>query len=237
MQKIIHRENDRGHVDFGWLKSAHSFSFGQYFDPEKVNFGALRVLNDDQVEGGQGFGRHSHDNMEIVSIPLEGVLSHQDSMGNVRNIETGDVQIMSAGKGVKHSEFNGDQKELVKFLQIWIIPDEMHLTPGYDQKSYLHLDRHNKFVTIVSPDVSDPDAVHIHQDAYFNIADLDEGNTIPYTVHSERNGIYLFVLEGKVQVVDETLARRDAIGIYELDSIEIKAEYNAKLLLIEVPMF
>ncbi|MGE8244258.1 MAG: pirin family protein, partial [Sphingobacterium sp.] len=112
MQKIIHRENDRGHVDSGWLKSAHSFSFGQYFDPEKVNFGALRVLNDDQVEGGQGFGHHSHDNMEIVSIPLEGVLSHQDSMGNVRNIETGDVQIMSAGKGVKHSEFNGDQKEL-----------------------------------------------------------------------------------------------------------------------------
>ncbi|MNE18128.1 Quercetin 2,3-dioxygenase [compost metagenome] len=237
MQKIIHRENDRGHVDSGWLKSAHSFSFGQYFDPEKVNFGALRVLNDDQVEGGQGFGRHSHDNMEIVSIPLEGVLSHQDSMGNVRNIETGDVQIMSAGKGVKHSEFNGDQKELVKFLQIWIIPHEMNLTPGYDQKSYLHLDRHNKFVTIVSPDVSDPDAVHIHQDAYFNIVDLDEGNTIPYTVHSERNGIYLFVLEGKVQVADETLSRRDAMGIYELDNIEIKAEYNAKLLLIEVPMF
>jgi Pirin-related protein len=237
MQKIIHRENDRGHVDSGWLKSAHSFSFGQYFDPEKVNFGALRVLNDDQVEGGQGFGHHSHDNMEIVSIPLEGVLSHQDSMGNVRNIETGDVQIMSAGKGVKHSEFNGDQKELVKFLQIWIIPHEMNLTPVYDQKSYLHLDRHNKFVTIVSPDVSDPNAVHIHQDAYFNIADLDEGNTIPYTVHSERNGIYLFVLEGKVQVADETLSRRDAMGIYESDKIEIRAEYNAKLLLIEVPMF
>ena len=237
MQKIIHRENDRGHVDFGWLKSAHSFSFGQYFDPEKINFGALRVLNDDQVESGQGFGRHSHDNMEIVSIPLEGILSHQDSMGNVHNIETGEVQIMSAGKGVKHAEFNGDQKKLVKFLQIWIIPNEMNLIPGYDQKSYLHLNRHNKFATIVSPDVSDPNTVHIHQDAYFNLADLDEGNTISYAVHSERNGIYLFVLEGKVEVAGETLSRRDAIGIYDSEKIEIAADYNTKLLLIEVPMF
>lgn len=237
MQKIIHRENDRGHVDFGWLKSAHSFSFGQYFDPEKINFGALRVLNDDQMEGGQGFGRHGHDNMEIVSIPLEGILSHQDSMGNVRNIETGEVQIMSAGKGVKHSEFNGDQKDLVRFLQIWVIPNEMNLTPGYDQKSYLHLNRHNTFATIVSPDSSDPDAVHIHQDAYFSLADLDEGNTVSYTVHSERNGMYLFVLEGKVKVASETLSRRDAIGIYDSEKIEITADYNAKLLLIEVPMF
>ncbi|WP_343562894.1 pirin family protein [Sphingobacterium sp.] len=237
MQKIIHRENDRGHVDFGWLKSAHSFSFGQYFDPEKINFGALRVLNDDQVAGGQGFGRHSHDNMEIVSIPLAGVLSHQDSMGNVRNIETGEVQIMSAGKGVKHSEFNGDQKDPVKFLQIWVLPNEQNLTPAYDQKSYLHLDRHNKFVTIVSPEVSNPDAVHIHQDAYFNIAELEGGNTISYTVHSEKNGMYLFVLEGKVLVANETLERRDAIGICDSAKIDIKAEYNAKLLLIEVPMF
>ncbi|MDF2476695.1 MAG: hypothetical protein K0S24_2178 [Sphingobacterium sp.] len=237
MQKIIHRENDRGHIDFGWLKSAHSFSFGQYFDPEKVNFGALRVLNDDQVEGGQGFGRHGHDNMEIVSIPLEGILSHQDSMGNVRNIETGEVQIMSAGKGVEHAEFNGDQKAVVKFLQIWIIPNEMNITPGYDQKSYLHLDRHNRFATIVSPDVSDPNTVHIHQDAYFNLADLDEGRTISYTVHSERNGIYLFILDGKVQVANETLTRRDGIGIYDSDNIEIAADYKSKLLLIEVPMF
>lgn len=237
MQKIIHRENDRGHVDFGWLKSAHSFSFGQYFDPEKVNFGALRVLNDDQVAGGQGFGRHAHDNMEIVSIPLAGILSHQDSMGNVRNIETGEVQIMSAGKGVKHSEFNGDQKDPVKFLQVWVLPNEQNITPTYEQKSYLHLDRHNKFVTIVSPDVSNPDTVHIHQDAYFNIADLDEGNTISYTVHSERNGIYLFVLEGKVSVANETLERRDGIGIYDSAKIDIEAAYNAKLLLIEVPMF
>ncbi|MDM1296004.1 pirin family protein [Sphingobacterium sp. N143] len=237
MQKIIHRENDRGHVDFGWLKSAHSFSFGQYFDPEKVNFGALRVLNDDEVEGGQGFGRHGHANMEIVSIPLSGVLSHEDSMGNGRAIETGDVQIMSAGTGVEHAEFNGDQKDPVKFLQIWVIPNETGLKPRYDQKSYLHLDRHNKFATIVSPDTADRDAVHIHQDAYFNLTDLDEGKTIKYTVHSENNGMYLFVLEGKISVDQEILGRRDAIGIYGTDNITIEALYPTKLLLIEVPMF
>ena len=236
MQKMIYRENDRGHVDFGWLKSAHSFSFGQYFDPDKMSFGALRVLNDDQVEGGQGFDRHGHDNMEIVSIPLEGTLAHQDSMGNGRIIETGDVQIMSAGKGVQHAEFNGDQKDLVKFLQIWVIPNERDLEPRYDQKSYLQLDRHNKFVTIVSPDKTDHNAVHIHQDAYFNLVDIDEGKKIAYTAHSEGHGLYLFVLEGKIVVANETLSRRDAIGLYETEKIEIEACFDAKLLLIEVPM-
>lgn len=162
MQKVIHRENDRGHVDFGWLKSAHSFSFGQYLDPERMNLGALRVLNDDQVEGGQGFDRHGHDNMEIVSIPLEGALIHQDSIGNGRTIQTGEVQIMSAGTGVQHAEFNSNQKDLVKFLQIWVIPNEIGLEPRCDQKSYLQLDRHNKFATIVSPDKMDHRAVHIH---------------------------------------------------------------------------
>lgn len=236
MQKIIHRECDRGHVDFGWLKSAHSFSFGQYFDPEKVNFGALRVLNDDLVEGGQGFGRHPHQNMEIVSIPLEGVLAHQDSMGNVRTIQTGDVQIMSAGRGVKHSEFNGNQKEPVKFLQIWITPRELNLMPAYDQKSYLHIDRHNKFATIVSPNTADQDAVLIQQDAYFNLADIEEGKTIEYSLHSESNGIYLFVLEGKVHAANEILLRRDALGIFDIDKIAIEAQYNSTLLLIEVPL-
>ncbi|MGE8429439.1 MAG: pirin family protein [Sphingobacterium sp.] len=237
MQKIIHRENDRGHVDFGWLKSAHSFSFGQYLDPERMNFGALRVLNDDQVEGGQGFDRHGHDNMEIVSIPLEGALIHQDSIGNGRTIQTGEVQIMSAGTGVQHAEFNSGQKDLVKFLQIWVIPNEKDLEPRYDQKSYLQLDKHNKFVTIVSPDKTDYNAVHIHQDAYFNLADIDEGKKIAYTVHSEGHGLYLFVLEGKIVVANETLSRRDAIGLYETEKIEIEACFDAKLLLIEVPMY
>ncbi len=237
MQKMIFRENDRGHVDFGWLKSAHSFSFGQYFDPDKMSFGALRVLNDDQVEGGQGFDRHDHNNMEIVSIPLEGALAHQDSMGNGRTIETGDVQIMSAGKGVQHAEFNANQKDPVKFLQIWVIPNERDLEPQYDQKSYLQLDKHNRFATIVSPDNADLNAVHIHQDAYFNLADIDLGRKIEYTVHSEKNGLYLFVLEGKVLVENETLSRRDAIGLYQTEKIEIEACFDAKLLLIEVPMY
>ncbi|WP_333575981.1 pirin family protein [Sphingobacterium sp.] len=237
MQKIIHRESDRGHVDFGWLKSAHSFSFGQYLDPERMNFGALRVLNDDQVEGGQGFDRHGHDNMEIVSIPLEGALAHQDSMGNGRTIQTGDVQIMSAGTGVQHAEFNNDQKDLVKFLQIWVIPNEIGLEPRYDQKSYLQLDRHNKFATIVSPDKMDHNAVHIHQDAYFNLADIEAGKKIQYTVHSEQNGLYLFVLEGKIAVANEMLSRRDAIGLYETEKIAIEAYYDTSLLLIEVPMY
>ena len=237
MQKMIYRENDRGHLDFGWLKSAHSFSFGQYFDPDRMSFGALRVLNDDQVEGGQGFDRHDHNNMEIVSIPLEGTLAHQDSMGNGRTIETGDVQIMSAGKGVQHAEFNGDQKDPVKFLQIWVIPNERDLEPKYDQKSYLQLDKHNKFVTIVSPDKADHNAVQIHQDAYFNLADIDLGKKIEYTVHSEKNGLYVFVLEGKVLVENETLSRRDAIGLYETKKISIEAYYDTSLLLIEVPMY
>ncbi|MGJ1505987.1 pirin family protein [Sphingobacterium siyangense] len=237
MQKIIHREGDRGHVDFGWLKSAHSFSFGQYLDPERMNFGALRVLNDDQVEGGQGFDRHGHDNMEIVSIPLEGALAHQDSMGNGRTIKTGDVQIMSAGTGVQHAEFNNDQKNLVKFLQIWVIPNEIGLEPRYDQKSYLQLDRHNKFATIISPDKMDNNAVHIHQDAYFNLADIEAGKKIEYTVHSEQNGLYLFVLEGKIAVANEMLSRRDAIGLYETEKIALEAYYDTSLLLIEVPMY
>ncbi len=237
MQKMIYRENNRGHVDFGWLKSAHSFSFGQYFDPDKMSFGALRVLNDDQVEGGQGFDRHDHNNMEIVSIPLEGALVHQDSMGNGRTIQTGEVQIMSAGTGVQHAEFNADQKDLVKFLQIWVMPNETGLKPRYDQKSFLQLDRHNKFVTIVSPDKMDYNAVHIHQDAYFNLADIEAGKKIDYTVHSERNGLYLFVLEGKALVESETLSRRDAIGLYETEKISIEAYYDTSLLLIEVPMY
>ncbi|WP_343557668.1 pirin family protein [Sphingobacterium sp.] len=234
---MIYRENDRGHVDFGWLKSAHSFSFGQYFDPDKMSFGALRVLNDDQVEGGQGFDRHDHNNMEIVSIPLEGALVHQDSMGNGHTIQTGEVQIMSAGTGVQHAEFNADQKDLVKFLQIWVMPNETGLKPRYDQKSYLQLDRHNKFVTIVSPDKMDYNAVHIHQDAYFNLADIEAGKKIDYTIHSERNGLYLFVLEGKALVESETLSRRDAIGLYEKEKISIEAYYETSLLLIEVPMY
>jgi redox-sensitive bicupin YhaK (pirin superfamily) len=237
MQKITHKAEKRGHVDFGWLKSAHSFSFGNYYDQDKVNFGALRVLNDDFVEAGNGFGRHPHENMEIVSIPLSGVLAHQDSMGTSRDIQTGDVQIMSAGTGVTHSEFNGRKEDPVKFLQIWVIPNERQLTPSYDQKSYMDLDRKNKFATIVSPNAADKQAVLIHQDAYFNLADIDNGTTVNYRLHSEGNGVYVFILEGTVEIAGETLNRRDAIGIWEVNEIDIKASEDAQVLLIEVPMF
>jgi len=237
MQKLIHKAENRGHVDFGWLKSAHSFSFGNYFDQDKVNFGALRVLNDDFVEAGNGFGRHPHDNMEIVSIPLEGVLSHEDSMGTSRDIQTGDVQIMSAGTGVTHSEFNGSKDHPVKFLQIWIIPTERQLTPSYDQKSYADIDRKNKFATIVSPNTADFNAVRIHQDAYFNLADLDSGIRTNYVLHGDGNGVYVFVLEGAIEIAGEVLNRRDAIGIWDINEIDMEAKSKAQILLIEVPMF
>jgi redox-sensitive bicupin YhaK (pirin superfamily) len=237
MKKIIHRAGDRGHVDFGWLKSHHSFSFGQYYDPQKITFGALRVLNDDQVEPGQGFGRHPHDNMEIVSIPLSGILAHGDSMGNGKEILTGDVQIMSAGTGIEHSEYNGSKTEDVQFLQIWILPKEMNITPRYDQRSYRHLDKDNKWITVVSPDPEHQSAVWINQEAWFNLADLSKDFNLSYRLQGPSNGAYLFVLEGTVNVVDEQLNRRDAIGLYDIESFDIEASADAKLLLIEVPMY
>ena len=237
MQKIIHRAENRGHADFGWLKSYHSFSFGQYYNPDNIHFGALRVLNDDHVAAGQGFGRHPHDNMEIVSIPLSGTLAHSDSMGHGKDIQTGDVQIMSAGTGIQHSEFNGSKTDDVKFLQIWIIPKEADIEPRYDQKSYAHLDKENKWITIVSPDEADANAVWINQDSWFNLADLQKGNTLAYHLHNQTNGIYLFVLEGNVSVEGEQLGRRDAIGIHDSGNISIEADADAQLLLIEVPMF
>ncbi|WP_270088937.1 pirin family protein [Sphingobacterium sp. SYP-B4668] len=237
MQKIIHRSADRGQVDFGWLKSRHSFSFGQYYDAQKINFGALRVLNDDQVAPGQGFGRHPHDNMEIVSIPLAGTLAHGDNMGNGKDILTGDVQIMSAGTGIAHSEYNGSKTEDVHFLQIWVLPKDLNIEPRYDQKSYRHLDKNNKWVTVVSPDQEDQSAVWINQDAWFNLADLSTGANLSYSLHGDANGIYLFVLEGTVSIAGEQLERRDAIGLYEIDTIDIEASRDAKVLLIEVPMY
>ncbi|MBP3942230.1 pirin family protein [Sphingobacteriaceae bacterium WQ 2009] len=236
MQKIIQRAEERGIADFGWLKSAHSFSFGQYYNPQSMNFGALRVLNDDHVAAGRGFGEHPHDNMEIVSIPLSGSLQHSDSMGNAGVIQAGEVQIMSAGTGVAHAEMNASKTDAVDFLQIWVFPKERDITPSYAQKYYTDLDRTDKLACIVSPDKADEKAVFINQDAWFNIGNLSAGTALDYTLHGPGQGVYIFVLAGSVEVGDEILHKRDAIGISATEMVTLKALIPAEVLVIEVPM-
>ncbi|MEQ8469794.1 MAG: pirin family protein [Marinoscillum sp.] len=233
--KIIkHTANSRGVADFGWLLSKHTFSFGRYYNPERVNFGALRVLNDDIVQGGMGFGTHPHDNMEIVSIPLQGNLEHKDSTGTTEVIKTGDVQIMSAGYGLSHSEYNHSKTEKVNFLQIWVLPKEQDIEPRYQQITFAPADRRNKLQTVVAPD--DSSALWINQDAWFTLSDLDEGKSLNYELHKEGNGIYIFQIEGSTTINGETLNSRDALGFIDNFSIAPKANSNSKLLIIEVPM-
>ena len=234
MKTIIHKAGDRGHVNFGWLDSHHSFSFGQYNDPNKMNFGALRVLNDDVVSGGGGFGKHPHDNMEIISIPISGNLEHQDNTGTKAVIRQNDVQIMSAGTGIEHSEKNHSQVHPVNFLQIWIIPKARNIKPRYDQKSFSEEDRHNKFFTVVAPD-SDS-AVWINQDCWISLGNLDAGKKEVYPLHKEGNGVYVFVLKGSIKVAGEKLGEKDAIGIYNTSEFEIETITDSELLLIDVPM-
>jgi redox-sensitive bicupin YhaK (pirin superfamily) len=233
MKTTLHKASDRGHANHGWLDSHHSFSFAHYYNPEKVHFGALRVLNDDIVQGGMGFGTHPHDNMEIISIPLSGDLEHKDSMGNAGVIRQNDVQIMSAGTGIQHSEFNSNKDKPVNFLQIWVFPKKKNITPRYDQKTFKHEDRLNKLQEIVSPD---GDGVHINQDAWFYLADLEKGKDVNHKVHNANSGAYVFVINGDVTVNGQTLNKKDAVGVYETDSISIKADSNSEVLLIEVPM-
>ena len=234
MKATVHQSESRGLVNHGWLKSRHTFSFAGYHNPERVHFGALRVLNDDEVAGGQGFGEHSHENMEIVSIPLQGDLAHKDNTGRNEVIREGDVQIMSAGSGIKHSEFNSSKEEEVHFLQIWVLPKEKDITPRYEQKSYSPEDRTNKFQTVVSPDGGD--AVRINQDAFFSLANLDAGLKLNYEVKIPGNGVYLFVLNGELIAAGESLDMRDAVAVTETTSFEIKAKSYAEVLVIEVPM-
>jgi redox-sensitive bicupin YhaK (pirin superfamily) len=235
MKTIFHPAGERGFASRGWLKSYHSFSFSQFYDEKKMNFGLLRVLNDDFVEKGMGFGTHGHDNMEIVSIPLSGALKHNDSTGREKIINQGDVQIMSAGSGIQHSEINNSKTEDVKFLQIWILPKEKDIEPRYEQKSFSEEDKRNKFLTVVSPE-KDALSVLINQDAYFSLANLDAGGNIDYELKSKTHGVYLFVLEGEIEVADHNLKERDALGVYEIEKLNILANANTKLLVIEVPM-
>lgn len=231
---IYHPAAERGQVDFGWLKSAHSFSFGHWFNPDKTRFGLLRVLNDDQVAPGQGFGTHPHDNMEIVSIPLSGDLAHKDSMGNATIIRHNDVQIMTAGTGVQHSEYNHSQTDPVHFLQIWVFPKLRNLTPRYDQKTFDPADRHNKLQTVVSPDGQE--AVQINQDAWFSLGKFEAGQQLSYRTHQQGQGVYAFVLEGALTIDEQPLQRRDALGIVNGESFDLKFTSDSEILLIELPM-
>jgi len=233
---ILHRAESRGHAIHGWLESYHTFSFAEYYNPERMHFGALRVLNDDRVEAGMGFGTHPHDNMEIISIPLAGDLEHKDSMGNVAVIKSGDIQVMSAGTGIHHSEYNKSKENVVRFLQIWLFPNKKNVTPRYGQITLNTVDRHNKLQQIVSPNPDD-EGVWIHQNAWFHLGRFDKEFTSVYSLKLKGNGVYAFVLDGNFMIEGINLKTRDGLGIWDTNTISIIANSkNAEILLMEVPM-
>lgn len=235
MKTVLHKANTRGHADHGWLNSHHSFSFANYHNPERMHFGVLRVLNDDIVAAGRGFGTHPHDNMEIISIPLSGDLEHKDSMGNVATIKQGDVQAMSAGTGVYHSEYNKQSDQEVRFLQIWIFPNKRNVEPRYDQISIQDTIEKNQFSQILSPNPNDA-GVWINQNAWFQMGELDKGVEASYGIKDKGNGVYAFVLEGEVSINGQALGKRDGFGVWDTDQISVKADTDAKVLLMDVPM-
>ena len=235
MNTIIHKADIRGNANHGWLNSRHTFSFGNYDNPERMNFGVLCVLNDDRVQAGMGFETHPHDNMKIISIPLEGDLEHNDSMGNVAVIKEGDVQVMSAGTGITHSEYNKNKDKEVKFLQTWVFHREKSVTPRYDQISIRDIEKNNEFYQVLSPNKDDQD-LWVNQDAWFNLGKFTKGNTDQYKIQKTGNGVYAFVLEGEVKINGEQLSQRDGMGIWETDSITVKATENTRVLLMEILM-
>lgn len=236
MKTILHKASTRGHANHGWLDTYHTFSFGGYHDPQRMRFGVLRVLNDDTVAAGMGFGTHPHENMEIISIPTSGDLEHFDNMGNRQVIRQGDVQVMSAGTGIEHGEKNKNKDKEVKFFQIWVYPNKKNVAPRYDQKNFSKADTHNKLLTIVSPLGSNDGGVQIHQDAWFSLGKLDKDLSIDYSLRNAKNGVYAFVVEGTVTINGEKLDRRDGLGITETDKLEIKANSDAEVLLMEIPL-
>lgn len=233
---IFHSADSRGHADHGWLNAKHSFSFAGYYDPSRIHFGALRVLNDDIVAPGMGFGKHPHDNMEIITIVLEGALEHKDSMGHTEAIHPGEVQVMSAGTGVFHSEYNHNRDKEVNLLQTWIFPDKKNVQPRYDQRMFDAEGRNNKLQLLVSPIYNDDEGLKIHQNAWVYRTNLEKGMSLRHNMHSNRNGVYMFVIDGKINTEGQQLNKRDAIGISETDSFEFTAEENSDLILFEIPM-
>ncbi len=232
---VLHKANTRGHANHGWLESFQTFSFSNYYNPERIHFGALRVLNDDIVAGGMGFGRHPHDNMEIISIPLEGSLEHKDSMDNTAVIKSGDIQIMSAGTGIFHSEYNNSKTDTASFLQIWVFPNKKNVEPRYDQISLKKEDRHNRLQQVLSPEMND-DGVWIYQDAWFHLGEFDKGVSTEYQIKKPGNGMYAFVISGDITINGLQLNRRDGLGIWDTDNFTIVADSNAEFLLMDVPM-
>lgn len=232
---VLHKANERGHADHGWLNAYHSFSFANWYNPDKVQFGVLRVLNDDTVAPGMGFGMHPHDNMEIITIPLEGDLAHKDSMGNAETIKFGDVQVMSAGTGIRHSEFNPNADRRTKLLQIWLFPNKQNVEPRYQQITLNVNDRENKLQQILSPNPEDA-GVWIHQDAWFHLGKFEKGLTENYTVKREGNGVYTFVISGSVTINGQILETRDALGVWNTENLEITSTSDAEILLMDIPM-
>ena len=235
MKKTIHPANERGHNDIGWLKANFSFSFGPYYNPAKVHFGALRVLNDDIIAGGTGFGTHPHDNMEIITIPITGALEHRDSMGNIGVITSGEVQVMSAGTGIQHSEYNHSKTEQANTLQIWLFPKEMNIEPRYDQKNFNEELKPNHFTQLVSP-IKGGEALWINQDAIFSMGDFEPDQKIKYDIQISGNGAYIFLIEGKVDAGGTVLNKRDALGVEDTSSIAIETLSQSRILIMEVPM-
>lgn len=235
MNTVLHKANTRGHANHGWLDSHHSFSFANYYNPERMNFGVLRVLNDDIVAAGRGFGTHPHDNMEIISIPLAGDLEHKDSMGTSAVIKEGDIQVMSAGTGIYHSEYNKNSDKEVRFLQIWVFPNKQNVTPRYDQITLKEVEEANKFYQVLSPN-KDDQGVWVNQDAWFNLGKFEKGKGDTYKLNKKSNGVYAFVLEGEVTIGDQKLNKRDGFGVWNTDEIKLTADSDARVLLMEVPM-
>lgn len=233
---VLHKAGSRGHANHGWLDSHHTFSFANYNNPDRMHFGVLRVLNDDRVDAGKGFGTHPHDNMEIISIPLEGDLEHKDSMGNTAVIKRGDIQVMSAGTGIQHSEYNRNADRLTKFLQIWVFPNKRNVTPRYDQITLSEADRHNKLQQILSPNADDA-GVWIHQDAWFHLGTFDKDVVTTYNIKKKGNGVYAFVIKGDVTIGGIALNERDGLGVWDIDTFNIQSNSaGAEVLLMEVPM-
>ncbi len=233
---VFHAAETRGHANHGWLDAHHTFSFAGYNDPSRVHFGAMRVMNDDIVKGGFGFGKHPHDNMEIITVILDGALEHQDNMGHKEAIQNNEVQVMSAGTGIVHSEYNHNKDKDVNLMQLWIFPNKQDVTPRYDQRKFDPQDRINKLQALVSPITNEDEGLKINQEAWIYRTTLEAGKSITHTLHSSNSGLYVFVINGAVQVNGQQLKKRDGVGISETADVTMSADAESDLLLIEVPM-